>query len=99
MRCREWGHRFRLTSCGMGYSDPPGLFFWIALGGLTLCLVSVVVLLAAGWALAVVPAAFGLALAAVAGVAIIPAVDDQNLYGGVKCPRCGGGQAIRPWSL
>jgi hypothetical protein len=83
----------------MGYSDPPGCFFWIALGGVLFSLASAAVFLQAGWTTAVFPAAVGLVVAVVAGVAVIPAITDQNIYGGARCPNCGAGQKVRPWSM
>jgi hypothetical protein len=83
----------------MGYSDPPGCFFWIALGAVLVSLASAAVFVQAGWTVAVFPAAACLLIAVIAGVAVIPAIDDQYIYGGVRCPNCDAGQKVRPWSM
>jgi hypothetical protein len=83
----------------MGYSDPPGEFFWLALGGVLVSLVSAAVFLRTGWTTAVCLAAVGLVVAVIAGIAVIPAITDQTIYGGVRCPNCGSGQKTRPWSM
>jgi hypothetical protein len=83
----------------MGSSDPPGWFFWIALGAMAVALVSLGIFLQTEWVAAVCCAAVGLVVAVLAGVAVLPAITDQNIYGGVKCPHCSARQKIRPWSL
>lgn len=84
---------------GMGYSDPPGYFFWITLGSAT---TSAAGLIAYRFGIHFgLILAFGFGLVALIAVWGIPVgILDQRVYDGPKCPSCGHRvERLWPWSM
>ena len=89
MKCPKCGYRFKLLA---GDSNPPGVFFFIALGA---WVVTGVI-----WSLGLSPWHYVAGFIAIfPTVAVLPALWDQTTYGEVKCGNCGARQRIMPWSL
>ena len=99
MRCAKCQHRWRLYRLGLGFSDPPGVFFLFALAAAAVSAGFWCGREYLGWDWA------GLFIWAAAGVAVWAlllsgtAIQDQQAYGPVTCPQCGAPQRLNPWSL
>ncbi|MFP4598770.1 MAG: hypothetical protein ACLFVJ_10990 [Persicimonas sp.] len=107
MKCKCCGHRYRLTSGGIGRSDPPGQFFF---AGHAL-LVNAGVLGTTAYLAFGIHTTMGMLLYGFGGVLVAGgvlaflisatvAMLDQYRYGSWPvCPECNHEQAPRPWSI
>lgn len=95
MRCPKCRHRFALESSGMGSSDPPGPFFYIAVVAV---IVAIVGFVEATFVWNVI-AVFAVIVALFSSGAVFTGIVDQCAYGGPKCPVCDASCHVWPWSL
>ncbi len=107
MKCKLCGHRYRLTSGGTGWSDPPGYFFF---GGHAM-VVNAGVITAVGKLGFGITTPEGFFVYTLAGVMLCGAflaflisatvaLLDQYRYGSwPTCPECEHEQVPRPWSI
>ena len=94
MKCKKCNHKYKLESAGMGYSDPPGIFFWASI----IVLVISALLLYFGHGLWHIAGYVGLIILFLCIASVIAGILDQQVYDISKCPKCGHKPKIRPWS-
>ena len=99
MRCAKCHHRWRLHRPGLGFSDPPGVFFRFSLaaGAVSAGLWCAQLYLGWEWAALFIWVAAGVAVWAL--LLTESAKADHQAYDPVTCPQCDAPQRLNPWSL
>ena len=92
MNCCSCGRKFRLGDVTLADSNPPGIFFIIALLFFALAAVGVfynLILFIAAGTIAIITI----------GAMIASTVDNNGGYGKPKCPHCDAENTVQFWSL